>query len=620
MNSKSAFSLSAAIFSAIGLILATGACDDEIEEYERVPESAESSELEDVEEIDENEVVEDHRLETADELLMNSATEATNAGRLGEALAQWQALEDSEDSFARWAGVSGQILVHRLEHDTDSARDLTARVAAQRPELDGLMLLWDADTLMLVGRVNEAKSLYEQVAARSDVVDGMPIGLQAIETLTLATLAEGNPARAAELQRDALARFPTHREHKLAEVLAYETMARGELPTMPLNVLVEEGFCSDDDPCSVGQGDAIDLGVSGIEAYSDAADKDLLEIEITTPSGQSRAACTPSKASDGFMMPIYNDHYGDLFMSYPAAAGGYHPGVDLNGVGNDDDVTIRAAARGCVTSANKVNQKITSGWGSATLKHYYLPAQSSGKYWTTQYGHADYIYYSVGSAVTRGVSFGSVGSVAAASPHLHFEIREPDHPNPSNSSYWSTYSKSSVGDHYADPVAFISTHTSYKTLVWFDEGAMSRSGWTAKYGVGDEDDLNYASTTTSSTPTATASRSYTPTYSGYYRLYMHVPYNYATSENVPVTIKTSGGTTKLDRRVNQFYGTNGQSGHGCGEGTGGSQHWMGELCDEWVYVGLAYLYGGSKYTVTVTNATGESGRYVAIDDFLLIRK
>src|SRR3972149_31233 len=83
------------------------------------------------------------------EQMADRAVEAANAGKFTEALRLYRQLERSSDRSFAWEGISGQVIVHRIAGDGDSARAVTERIAAEKPELAGLMDIWDGDTAML---------------------------------------------------------------------------------------------------------------------------------------------------------------------------------------------------------------------------------------------------------------------------------------------------------------------------------------------------------------------------------------------------------------------------------------------------------------------------------------
>lgn len=163
-----------------------------------------------------------------------------------------------------------------------------------------------------------------------------------------------------------------------------------------------------------------------------------------------------TEAVSGFQMPIEHDpnNYGYVFKGWSSTSGSYHPGVDLNGPGYDDDDPVYAVANGVVVYAT------TESWGGVVIQHLY-----QGETWYSQYGHVDSIYVSVGEDVHKGQEIAEIGSVGPSTgPHLHFEIRESDHPNPTYGAYWNTtafQNTSNIEEWYEDPEAFINSHGPY---------------------------------------------------------------------------------------------------------------------------------------------------------------
>jgi len=238
---------------------------------------------------------------------------------------------------------------------------------------------------------------------------------------------------------------------------------------------------------------------------------------------------------------------------------------------------------------------VTSGstdWGTITVEHYYVP-----DFWISQYGHGNYpAYWSVGQAVSKGAALGNMDRVGTASCHLHHEIREIDHSNPYDASNYPNTPQKTVGDWYQDPLSFISAHRSYKWVRWVDEGAFVTQGtWTRVTDVGDRDDLIWAST--AATSTRSAQYTFTPPALGQYELWAFIPWNYATSNRTPVRLMKSGSSTAvMSKNVDQ-----------------------GAESDTWIRIGSTSLDPTKKYTIVVSNNTGETGKRVAVDDFLIIR-
>src|SRR3972149_4691579 len=191
------------------------------------------------------------------EQLAHRAVEAANAGKFAEALHLSRELERSSDRSVAWEGISGQVIVHRIAGDGASARAGTQRIAAERPELAGLMDIWDGDTAMVEKDVERALGAYRRAADihGRQVVDGRPIGVTALRQLSRAYFERRDALAAAETERELLRRFPgfVDREGTVAQILAFEAMAAGDLPLKPLERLLEDGDCSQKTPCDLGR-------------------------------------------------------------------------------------------------------------------------------------------------------------------------------------------------------------------------------------------------------------------------------------------------------------------------------------------------------------------------------
>ncbi len=512
-----------------------------------------------------------------------------------------------DDVWYSWAGESALVASHRLAGDWEGARQETARIGVQRPELVALMRLWDGDTEVLAGDFGEAVLLYREAETLSGAarVAGEPLGALALRQLARAELGLGDALAAAQAEREILHRYleASSPEFTLATALVYEAMAAGRLSLKSLPELLHDGDCTAAKPCRIergagtpGKGGARALAaLNGISFELSTQDQVELETAMAARRNQRvaekavRVACTLSAASDGFAYPLANTSPGGyVFMS--AIPEGYHPGIDINTAAGDGDcgVSFKSVAKGCVTDSSPAN------WGSATVQHSY-----TSRTWTSQYGHASSIAFSSGSAITKGATLGQVGKVGATSCHLHHEIREQDHPAPTNADYYSSLTQANVGDWYQNPFSFEDAHRSYSTSpTWIDEESFVRTGaWTLVSGVGDEDDLRWGATTATGTKSTYATYTFTPSTSGTYEVWAFVPWNYGTSTAVPYRlVRSSTAVAVFSKTVNQL-----------------------SLVDAWVKIGSGSLTGGVGYFIEVATNTGESSKKVALDDFLIIK-
>ncbi len=179
------------------------------------------------------------------------------------------------------------------------------------------------------------------------------------------------------------------------------------------------------------------------------------------------------EAVSGFQLPMDNHHYGLCYKlceavdSCPGTT--FHPGVDFNGPGDGDadcGLDVRSVATGLVRWVD------TTTWGSIVIEHLY-----QGQTWYSQYGHLEIADVVVGQAVARGDKIGEVGKVGATSCHLHWEIRESDHPAPTYGPFWDCngfQSQTTIEDWYEDPEAFVAGHGPYgESIVVSDPLAVS---------------------------------------------------------------------------------------------------------------------------------------------------
>ncbi|MFV8754893.1 peptidoglycan DD-metalloendopeptidase family protein [Nannocystaceae bacterium ST9] len=546
--------------------------------------------------------------DSADERTISEAVVAQNDGDFDRALELYAQLEDSPDPWYAWAGTSGQVAVNRVRGDFDAARAITAGIRAKHPERTGLSHLWDGDTAVLEG--NHERALVNYRVALDDYADevavSQPLGVSALRQISRLQLGGGDPAAAAATLRELVGRYPGSRdaEFDLASAIAFDAMADGTLPISPLGVMLHDGECTIDEPCDlasrdVGPSDIAAPGITlaGLDAIrfvlgpqDEALHQGIADAEpLDLAPVPSAAVCVAPAATSGFNYPLANDHSGYVFMEFPDSANGYHPGLDINGPGGgnaDCGLTIRAASVGCVTDSTPIVD-----WGAATIQSLY-----SSQLWTQQYGHASTITYSPDSAVAKNAPIGTVGKVGAATCHLHFEIRESDHPSATNASYYGAINQTNVGDFYQNPFPFIDAQRSYVTHRRVDEQSFTFVGaWTPVAGIGNEDDMRYALTTAANSKTNYARYTFTPTSTRTHQIYAFVPWNNATSTAASVKLMTGGNAVLVSKAINQ-----------------------GALYDAWVYVGQAALTANTPYYLEVASNTGEANRRVGIDDFLLL--
>lgn len=176
------------------------------------------------------------------------------------------------------------------------------------------------------------------------------------------------------------------------------------------------------------------------------------------------------EATTGFIWPLFDYKFtnnGGYKFEQISSHGGnvYHPGEDWNvasspgGPGNGDKgLDVVAVANGKVVYVNH------NSWGGLVIQHHY-----KGETWYSQYGHVQNILVSENQIVTQKQKVAEIGNVSEYDDkmyaHLHFEIREADHPNPTYGPYWSQLTNlTNVRNWYEDPDIFIPAHPAYELL------------------------------------------------------------------------------------------------------------------------------------------------------------
>jgi murein DD-endopeptidase MepM/ murein hydrolase activator NlpD len=173
-----------------------------------------------------------------------------------------------------------------------------------------------------------------------------------------------------------------------------------------------------------------------------------------------------SEASSGFQMPIdgqytFGYEYLDGPIDYGCSDGAvYHPGVDLNVYGTSCDgdrgTDVHAVADGIVRDIGTASDE----WGTIVIEHNY-----KGMTVYSQYGHLDSILVNEGNTVTKNQHIGEMGDNETDCVHLHFEIRNSNHPNPTYAPAFCFILggelETTVSSWYEDPINFINTHPAY---------------------------------------------------------------------------------------------------------------------------------------------------------------
>ncbi|EKD78836.1 MAG: hypothetical protein ACD_41C00252G0002 [uncultured bacterium] len=626
------------------------------------------------------------------------ARAASAEDNFDEAIKLFADLEQSGSHRHRWAAISGQINIYRRQYNIAPALEITARLIAAEPPVAGLMHVWNGDMYLQLKNYDSALAEYQTAEQQygSTVVNNAVMGELALKQASRAAIQFQHPDQAAKFSRKMAEKYPTtgNPETALARGLLYEAMARGDLPIKTLETILYDGICSAAKPCFIdkqrlqknpgsNRAQFQQLGgVSGISFKLNKTDQRLLKrirqanklsisqavLQSVVPAAQattvSYTTCDveDETAYQGFSDPMTVINRGDLFMGFPAAASTsvsgnlYHPGVDLNGAydaGYDCDVNQvtgpddadTADDRFTTTAAGCVQDASTADWGSLAITHNYPPYDGdfAADYTTSQYGHADDVFVEVfesfGDSVGTNEVIGSIGGIdnngnSTWACHLHFEIREPDHPDPYNAGYWASSvlsSQDSVGLYYQDPESFIDAHPAFDWITWIDESASQWSyvpNWTYVNTKGNgndagENDLNYTSTTAASSPSATATLSFTAENDGNHTLWMFVPWSLGSkSDSVPVVLTSADTGNTVFSTTLDFYGPEVVGNGTCDRDFDGDGIWDDfdptKRCDEWISIGSANLTSGGNYELEISNATGANGDIIIIDDVLIV--
>lgn len=192
------------------------------------------------------------------EIIAVSGDEELQESLWNESLSDCQAKDDTDCLIAvyremyeagSWVGVSGLVSTYRRIGDTEAAYSVTAEVAADKPDLAGLMLIWDGDTALTqedkMDFYNKAHTEYGDQLLDAET----PIGVLALGYISNLLVSEDR-ALAGETYRQILLEYPDYVDpiDILAEALILE--ASGTTP----GTLLEGGNCSSLSPCIIENG------------------------------------------------------------------------------------------------------------------------------------------------------------------------------------------------------------------------------------------------------------------------------------------------------------------------------------------------------------------------------
>lgn len=537
------------------------------------------------------------------------AQEFLRKGQYADSERIYREIEASENHWHSWVGTSGRYSAYIKSEDYESAYSLTEEIVARRPDLAGLMVIWNAQTATSSGDTEKALQLTKKAFSdyQNVVVDHEPVGLTALQMQVQLLASEGRYSEASISQRLILETYPSlvNPEETLAYALLLEAIEQIGIASL------DSELCETSSPCVIRNKQILAGDLGRDEPYSDIGsyrfvfsdqDRDFLEKARNSKpfeASQTAVACTLNAASTGFQAPFSHTSIGLEYLADNPDSG-FHPGIDLNGTGDDCLLDFAAVADGCVTfvaaNTNGTISDTASNWTTAIIKHSYI------KEWRSQYAHGDKVYVAKDAAVTKGSAVGNIGKVSAGSCHLHFEIREGEGTVDSGS-FWKVSTKTEVADYYQNPLPFLSTHPKYyASPIWWDEDQMTQNGsWTAVTTSGNEDDHRYAATTATSTTTNRALKVFQATRTGSHSVYMFIPYTTRSlSDKVPVKITNAlTGATVKSFTVDQSSASK----------------------DSWIRLGVVSLTKSTRYKLEIgtnTNQTGAAAKSVVIDDFMIV--
>ncbi len=185
------------------------------------------------------------------------------------------------------------------------------------------------------------------------------------------------------------------------------------------------------------------------------------------------------EATSGFTRPVAETNVG---YGFPQQTGNeycssrtwvYHPGRDINAAtccGNDPNSCDREKGTPvyAVATGRVVNVYLNgTSYSTIVIQHNYR-----GETWYSQYGHIQNPLVNCGEIVNKGTQIAQIGDNGTNCAHLHFEIREADHPAPTRGTYFCNYCGSilclqnldNVNNWYEDPYPFIDSHGPYSSM------------------------------------------------------------------------------------------------------------------------------------------------------------
>ena len=176
------------------------------------------------------------------------------------------------------------------------------------------------------------------------------------------------------------------------------------------------------------------------------------------------------EADSGFEMPMPNDFPSNGYQWLGNEYGVPHPGIDVNDRANSTNTDIKSIGNGVVVGIHYWDSKQGKrGLGnSVVIEHIY-----KGERVYSQYGRMSQIFVSKWQVTTKGWVIGKQGNTGCSfGNHLHFEIRNSNHPDSSNANYWPSYvknikdwgaRKTEIERIYYDPQWWVDNHGQYES-------------------------------------------------------------------------------------------------------------------------------------------------------------
>jgi tetratricopeptide (TPR) repeat protein len=248
---------------------------------------------------------------------LGEALDAEVAGNISHAILAYESLLESPDPVG-WAAASGLMALHRSHGDFKSAMELNQRLKRLHPDRNGLLDLWEADTLILAGERDRAEGVWFRASYSfpAERVLGRPVGMVALRQLARLFAGEGRPNDAATLLKETLRLYPSEfptiesAEYRLAEALFLEAQASSESNLGTPSTMKDLGtFLHSKSPAAAAVflqpgADRALAGIHHVLFHVSDADRALLEVARKAQSDPRPTVVVPLiEAKAGFQLP-----------------------------------------------------------------------------------------------------------------------------------------------------------------------------------------------------------------------------------------------------------------------------------------------------------------------------